>query len=199
MTVGLNWALRNVSSGSRTLIVKVEEDGKSYIEEAECVTTLTNYICTAVFDGEAGGFSTFALGVLPETLGSVGSPGVGASAETADSTTPASQATGLSAPGDAPTPVPTQLPTETPIPALLPTPASPGGLPVPGRSDSHVEMIAIVVVVFLGSGVVFGLYGRGRILRRPFGGSHSWSRLKTSWRFPSLRRSSTSARDPFTR
>ena len=50
------------------VIVKLGEDGSTYVENADCNINVSDYVCMAVFGERASGFSTFVMAITAEGL-----------------------------------------------------------------------------------------------------------------------------------
>ncbi|MCH7643009.1 MAG: fibronectin type III domain-containing protein, partial [Chloroflexi bacterium] len=155
MSVDRTWYEARLAEGKTIAITKVNDDGTARTVEATCVVSGDVVRCTAVFDGDAGGFSLFALlarsisgsaagndppaGETTPTATPIGGP---ASESPTPTATPAptqlptaipSSATASpddsgAGPEVAPTPAaaPTRTPTPSPVPEPVPTPSSDG-------------------------------------------------------------------------
>jgi hypothetical protein len=92
LQVSRTWYDARLAQEKAIVITKHEDDGSTYAVEAACLVEDPIVTCSAVFSGEAGGFSLFALLALTIT------------------------------PPPLPTPTPTVAPIATPTPVLVPTP-----------------------------------------------------------------------------
>ncbi|MCH8037057.1 MAG: hypothetical protein IIC53_08025, partial [Proteobacteria bacterium] len=134
LTVDLAWYEARIAEGKSIVITKIGDDGVVHTVEAVCEVQGVAVLCTAVFDGEAGGFSWFVLVALVEFGETGGSDGPGAGPTGPEPTTIAST------PAPAPTAVvePTAAPSDStpegPSPAAAtvapaPTAVSPSATP----------------------------------------------------------------------
>ena len=130
LTVDLAWYEARIAEGKSIVITKIGDDGVIHTVEAACELQGIAVLCTAIFDGEAGGFSWFVLVALVEFGGTGGSDGPGAGPMSPEPT------------AIAPTPAPAPAP--TPTVAVEPTEAPSDSAPteIPEGSSSEAATVA---------------------------------------------------------
>lgn len=152
------WLAAHGAAGDMVILFKISDAGIVYASEPSCDAAMSGVsVCTASFEGEAGGFSSFGLLATRR-------PPTPTSAPILDVATPAPQPTATPVPatppvsGSAPTPPPgpatptsaaatstvTPIETPTPAPVITPTPLLSLGT---GDGDGSLQLIVIVAVV----------------------------------------------------
>ncbi len=178
LTVSRAWYENRLMSGKSIFITKVGDDGAVHTSAATCEVDGEIVRCTAVFTGDAGGFSLFGVVALrPVAEASTPTP------------TPTPAATAV-APTATPTPVPSPTATPSPIPPTATAVPEPTATPLtlvaptsdasdvlsnteqvlPENDDGGIPEWALILIVIAGSAVLIPAVGAAyRISRRQTG------------------------------